>query len=130
MSWTSRGCPACDGIPEVEVQLRIFFNLTYPFINYDSFNDGANWKDFYGEIAKAVPPNAPEARGNPVDIRMLVDSDHAGDKITRHSRTGFMIFVNMALIIWLSKKQPTVESSVFGAEFVALKHGIEELRAL
>ena len=41
-----------------------------------------------------------------------------------------MIFVNMALIIWLSKKQLTVESSVFGAEFVALKHGIEELRAL
>ena len=41
-----------------------------------------------------------------------------------------MIFVNMALIIWHSKKQPTVESSVFGAEFVAMKHGIEELRGL
>ena len=30
----------------------------------------------------------------------------------------------------MAKKQPTVESSVFGAEFVALKHGIEELCAL
>ena len=36
----------------------------------------------------------------------------------------------MALINWVSKKQPTIESSVFGAEFVAMKHGIEALRGL
>jgi hypothetical protein len=36
----------------------------------------------------------------------------------------------MALIIWLSKCQPTIETSVFGAEFVAMKHGIETLRGL
>ena len=35
----------------------------------------------------------------------------------------------MALITWYSKKQMTVESSVFGAEFVAMKHCVEELRA-
>jgi hypothetical protein len=28
------------------------------------------------------------------------------------------------------KKQPTIETSVFGAEFVAMKHGIEKLRGL
>jgi hypothetical protein len=31
----------------------------------------------------------------------------------------------MAPIVWFSKRQPTVESSVFGAEFVAMKNGIE-----
>jgi hypothetical protein len=36
----------------------------------------------------------------------------------------------MALIIWLSKKQPTIETSVFGAEFVAMKHSIDTLRGL
>ena len=41
-----------------------------------------------------------------------------------------MIFVNMALIQWLSKKQATIESSVFGAEFVAMKQGVETLRGL
>ena len=41
-----------------------------------------------------------------------------------------MIFMNLALIAWLSKKQPTVGSSVFGAEFVAMKHGIETLRGI
>ena len=57
-------------------------------------------------------------------------SDHAGDKSTRKSRTGYLIFVNMALISWLSKKQPTAKSSVFGAEFSAIKYGMEHLRGL
>ncbi len=36
----------------------------------------------------------------------------------------------MALIFWLSKRQPTIETSVFGAKFVAMKHGIKMLRGL
>ncbi len=36
----------------------------------------------------------------------------------------------MALIDWVSKKQATIETSVFDAEFVAMKHGIEKLRGL
>ncbi len=36
----------------------------------------------------------------------------------------------MALIDWISKKQATIETSVFGAKFVAMKHGIEKLRGL
>ncbi len=36
----------------------------------------------------------------------------------------------MAPVIWYSKRQGTVESSVFGAEFVAMKTGLEAARAL
>ncbi|KAL7525901.1 hypothetical protein ACHAWF_001556 [Thalassiosira exigua] len=41
-----------------------------------------------------------------------------------------MIFANQGLVQWLSKKQPTVETSVFGAEFVAMKNGMECLRGI
>ncbi len=34
------------------------------------------------------------------------------------------------LIDWVSKKQAVIETSVFGAKFVAMKHGIEKLRGL
>ncbi len=71
-----------------------------------------------------------EPLGKDLDVRMMCDSDHAGDKRTRRLHTGFLIFCNMALIDWVSKKQATIETSVFGAEFVALKHGIEKLRGL
>ena len=38
--------------------------------------------------------------------------------------------MNMALIDWMSKKQVTVETSTFDAEFKALKHGIKRVRGL
>jgi hypothetical protein len=61
---------------------------------------------------------------------LFVDSDHASEQFTRRSRTGFVIYLNMAPIVWLSKRHPTVESSVFGAEFVAMNNVIETCRGL
>ncbi len=81
-------------------------------------------------MEEAISPHKPPSLGKDVGLRMMVDSDHAGEKKTRHSCTGFIIFCNLAPIIWLSKQQPTIESSVSGAEFVAMKHGIKTLRGL
>ena len=39
-----------------------------------------------------------------------------------------MIFLSNAPIAWLSKKQETIETSVFGSEFVAINIGMEALR--
>ena len=84
---------------------RLFFDPTYPDIDFDTFNDGAEWKTFYGDVTEAIPPNAPDPRGKYVDLRMWVDSDHAGEKTTRRSRTGYFILLNTALIDWLSKNK-------------------------
>jgi hypothetical protein len=81
-------------------------------------------------MEEAIPPNMPPPLAKDVDHCMMVDSDHAGEKKTRHSRTRFIIFCNLAPIIWLSKQQATIETSVFGAEFVAMKHCIKTLRGL
>ncbi len=72
----------------------------------------------------------PPPLGKDVALSMMVDSDHGGDKRTRRSCTGFFIFCNLAPVIWLSKQQATIETSVFGAEFVAMKCGIKTLRGL
>ncbi|KAI2495421.1 hypothetical protein MHU86_19096 [Fragilaria crotonensis] len=108
---------------------RIVFDPTYPDIDRSAFKE-CDWKSFYGNVTEAIPPNAPPPRGKDVDIRLFVDSDHANDQRTRRSRTGFLIYLNMSPIIWHSKKQATIETSVFGAEFVAMKHGMEALRGL
>ena len=50
-----------------------------------------------------------------------MDSNHAGDSVTCPSRTGLIVFLNNAPIFWTSKKQGIVETSSFGAEFIALK---------
>ena len=108
---------------------RLVFDPTYPDIQRKDF-PRQDWQGFYGNIEEQLPPDMPKPLGKDVDIRLYVDSDHANDKLTRRSRTGFFIFLNSALIMWLSKKQSTIETSVFGAEFVAMKHGIETLRGL
>ena len=77
-----------------------------------------------------MPINAPQACGKAVDLRAFVDHGHAGEKTTRRSRTRYLIYLNNSLIAWFSKRQPTVECSVFGAEFVAMKHVMEDLRGL
>ena len=61
---------------------------------------------------------------------MFMDSDHTWDKVSQRSRSGFLISVNTALVQWFSKKQSTVETSVFGPEFVTMKQGIDALRDL
>ena len=60
----------------------------------------------------------------------MVDSDHAGEKANRRPQTGFLIYVNMALITWLSKKKTTIDSSIFGDDFLPMKTGTETLRGL
>ncbi len=81
-------------------------------------------------MEEAIPPDMPPPLGKDVDLCMMVDSDHAGEKRTQRSCTGFIILCNLAPIIWLSKQQETIENSVFGAEFVVMKHGIKMLMGL
>ena len=97
-------------------------NPLYPTIDMDVFKPN-DWKSFYGNVEESIPSNALELRGKDVDLRLYVDSDHAGEKRTRRSHTGFFVFMNTALVQWFSKQQTTIETSVFGAEFMVMKIG-------
>ena len=48
------------------------------------------------------------------------DSDYAGDKNTRQSVSGYVLYLNGALIAWRSKAQKTVTLSSTEAEYMAL----------
>jgi hypothetical protein len=63
-------------------------------------------------------------------LRLFVDSDHAGEQFARRSRTGYVIYLNMAPIVWFSKRQPTVESSVLGDELVVMNNDIDTYHGL
>jgi hypothetical protein len=91
---------------------RVVFDPTYPSVDMGAFIK-TDWKSMYGDVKDMIPPDAPVNLGKKVDLRLFVDSDHAGEKFTSRSRTGHVIYLNMAPIVWFSKRQPTVESSVF-----------------
>ena len=72
----------------------------------------------------------PTPRGRDVVTTAFVDASHASNKMTRRSHTGFVVFINRAPILWYSKRQQTVETSTFSAEFIALKACLEAIEHL
>jgi hypothetical protein len=108
---------------------RVVFDPTFTDVDMRAFIK-TDWEPMYGYIKEVIPPNSPVKRGKAIDLLLFVDYDYAGENFMCHSRTGFVIYLSMVPIVWFSNRQPTVESSVFGAEFVAIKNGIETTRGL
>ena len=79
------------------------FDPTYPTPGISIFQEH-DWCDFYGVVKEVIPTNATEPRGKELDQRIFVNSDHAGDKLTNISVTGYIIFRENAPIACLSKK--------------------------
>ena len=88
------------------------------------------WIEFHQNTHEDTLINLSECKQKEVGVCMIVDGDHAGDKKFCRSRRVFLTHVNIALAQWSSKKQSTVETSVLGAKFVAMKEGIDSLRCL
>ncbi len=93
------------------------------FIKYD-------WHNFCRGAKEPIPGDALEPRGNVVSTHCFVDADHAGNRVTRRSQSGILLFVNRAPVTWYSKRQNTVETSMFGSEFVAMRIAVELIEAL
>ena len=111
---------------------EMVFDLTVPEIN-ESYFEQKDWTAIeFGHIEgqEAKPSNMPESRGMGFNMLAKVDAYHAGDSITRISRTGYLVYLNSSLAYWLSKKQISVESSSFGSECCAMKLCCEYIRGL
>jgi hypothetical protein len=110
---------------------EMVFDPSYPEIDKTKFQrqdwSATAWGD---GLVEEIPANLPEPRGYGMMMRAFVDADHAGDLVTRRSRTGFIVYLNMAPIYWLSKRQTSIETSSFGSEFVAMKQCCEYVRGL
>jgi hypothetical protein len=107
----------------------IAFDSQHPDIDESRFIK-CDWHDFYRGAKEPIPGDAPEPRGNVVSTHCFVDADHAGNRVTRRSQSGILLFVNRAPVIWYSKRQNTVETSTFGSEFVAMRIAVELTEAL
>jgi len=117
------------GYLKAKPKKTLAFDPTHPDIDESRFKK-YDWHDFYRGAKESIPGDAPEPRGNVVSTHCFVDADHAGNRVTRRSQTGILMFVNRAPIIWYSKRQNTVETSTFGSEFVAMRIAVELIEAL
>ena len=80
-----------------------------------------NWKEFYPDAEEQLPNNMLTPFGKKARITVYVDADHAHDIVTCRSVTAILLFINNTPVRWYSKKQRTVETSMYGAELVAAR---------
>ena len=111
---------------------ELVYDPSDPVVNENDFErrDWASSEFGHVEGKEEFPAKMPEPRGHGFIMRAKVDAYHASDTVSRRSRTGFLIYLNCALVYWWSKKQTSVESSSFGSEFVAMKQCCEYIRGL
>ena len=58
---------------------------------------------------------------------LVVDTDHARDKVTCCSVTWIILLLNNTLIVWLSKQQKTVETLTYTSELKAAQIAVDLL---
>jgi hypothetical protein len=91
---------------KVHHNAEIVLDPSNPVIDENAFASRDWTTSEFGHVQgkEELPGNQPEPRGLGFTIRSKVDADHASDTVTRHSRTGFLVWINCALVYWMSKK--------------------------
>jgi hypothetical protein len=90
-----------------------------------TFHRDCDWSEFFPDAIEDIPEKSPDPYGDPVKLTVYVDADHARNNVTRRSVTGILLLINNTPIIWVSKRQRTVETSTFGSEMIAARMAID-----
>ena len=113
-------------------EARIIFDPSEPYVDEKLFNPAPPgfWDDFYPDAEEAIPMSIRKPRGKRMKMGSYVDAEHAGNLMTRRSHSGLLLYLQNTLVLWYSKRQNTVESSIFGSEFIALQMAVKMIEAL
>lgn len=83
----------------------------------------------YAGSKEDIPQNIPRALGKSVILLTYGDANLCHDLLSGKAVTGLLHFINKTPFDWYSKKQNTVETATYGAESVAGRTAIEQMRA-
>ena len=96
----------------------------YSFLSEQDFD----WTySVYGNGHEFLPDDMPEPLGKAVTTTTTMDANLNHCLATGKSLTGCLHFVNKTPVDWYSKKQATVETAMYGSEFVAAKTATEQI---
>ena len=74
-----------------------------------------------------IPEDCPEPKGK---LTSYVDANLCHDMITGRSVTGIIHITNQTVLDYYTKKQPTVETAMYGSEFMAAQIATEQIMDL
>ena len=113
---------------------RVVMDSRDPIITGGDFDKAdqlaAKLREDYPDAAELLDTDLPPPLVDEIAITAFVDSDHAHDKVTRRSMTGIIILLGRTPVFYHSKRQGSVETSTYSAEFMAMRTAVEELISL
>ena len=80
----------------------------------------------YSDFIEDEDSRLPTPLMKELSTNIFIDSNHGHDQVTGRSITGMTSFVGRTPITQLAKRQSAVQTTTFGAEFIALKKAVEE----
>jgi hypothetical protein len=87
-------------------------------------------RSVYSKVSEMLPSNAPKPLGKYVMLTHYYDANLVHDIVTGHSVTGILHLINKTPLDWYSKKQATVETAIYGSEFVAARTCVDQIADL
>jgi hypothetical protein len=84
----------------------------YPIVEH-------NWQhSVYGNVQENIPKDIPAPLGKIVLLTHYADANLYHNMVCGHAVTGVLHFINDTPIEWYSKRQATVKTATYRAEFV------------
>ena len=80
----------------------------------------------YPDAKEETDPSFPTPFGPIIQQIFLVESDNAQDLATRRYLVGILVLIGSTLSTWMSKRQDSIASSTYVANFSALRTATEE----
>ena len=97
-----------------------------PIVNINYEKVIPDFGNQYSDFSEDEDVRLPEPLMKELAMNIFIDSNHGHDRVTGRSITGMISFVGRTPITHISKRQSSVQTTTFGAEFVALKKAVEE----
>ena len=114
------GYVSCNQIGKIPIDISVA-----PIRDEMMVTKDQNWIEFYPDACEDVPTDLPDPLGRMATVTCYVDADHARDKVTRRSVTGIILLLGNTPMVWLCKRQRTVETSTYSAELVAARMAVD-----
>ena len=101
---------------------KIAIGIADPPIRKETvYTSGQQWIEFYPDASEDIPIDMLDPKGMEARLTVYVDAGHARNKVTRLSITGILMLLNNTPLVWISKRQKTVETSTYGSELVTAR---------
>ena len=87
----------------------------------------SDWKYVYGELKEELPSRMLEPKGNEVIVTAFCDANLNHDLITGRAVMSNIIMLNKTPTDWMSKRQATVETAMYGSDMVAMRVAVDQI---